>query len=109
MYQNTMQWLYNTLLSRTTASSHCDSPLYGGRESQEMYGFMRTILKKSGHYKWLTSLLCMCSDIACFVEGLLQQSADLVGSGALLHFLLVFTKEQFSIHALWGQGRGGVR
>ena len=67
---------------------------------------MGTILKKSGHYKWLTPHLSVCSYLVCFVEGLLQQSADLVGSGALLHLLLVLTKEQLSIHVLWGEGEG---
>ena len=60
-------------------------------------------------YKWLTPHLSVCSYLVCFVEGLLQQSADLVGSGALLHLLLVLTKEQLSIHVLWGEGGGGVR
>ena len=57
-------------------------------------------------YKWLTPHLSVCSYLVCFVEGLLQQSADLVGSGALLHLLLVLTKEQLSIHVLWGEGEG---
>ena len=47
-----------------------------------------------------------CSDLVCFVEGFLQQSADLVGSGALLHLLLLLAKEQLSIHVLCGgEGR----
>ena len=60
-------------------------------------------------YKWLTPHLSVCSYLVCFVEGLLQQSADLVGSGALLHLLLVLTKEQLSIHVLcvWEGGGGG--
>ena len=57
-------------------------------------------------YKWLAPHLPVCSYLVCFVEGLLQQSADLVGSGALLHLLLVLTKEQLSIHVLWGEGEG---
>ena len=57
-------------------------------------------------YKWLTPHLSVCSDLVCFVEGLLQESADLVGSGALLHLLLVLTKEQLSIHVLCVRGEG---
>ena len=53
-----------------------------------------------------TPSLCVCSYLVCFVECLLQESADLVGSGALLHLLLVLTKEQLSIHVLWGGGEG---
>ena len=48
----------------------------------------------------------MCSYLVCLVECLLQESADLVGSGALLHLLLVLTKEQLSIHVLWGEEEG---
>ena len=51
-----------------------------------------------------TPSLSVCSYLVCFVECFLQQSADLVGSGALLHLLLVLTKEQLSIHVLWGGG-----
>ena len=57
-------------------------------------------------YKWLTSHLSVCCYLVCFVECLLQESADLVGSGALLHLLLVLTKEQLSIHVLCGEGEG---
>ena len=62
-------------------------------------------------YKWLTPHLSVCSDLVCFVECFLQESADLVGSGALLHLLLVLTKEQLSIHVLcvWGGGGEGER
>ena len=55
-----------------------------------------------------TPSLSVCSYLVCFVECLLQESADLVGSGALLHLLLVLTKEQLSIHVLWG-GKEGER
>ena len=56
-----------------------------------------------------TPSLSVCSYLVCFVEGLLQESADLVGSGALLHLLLVLTKEQLSIHILCVGGGGGER
>ena len=74
-------------------------------------GFMGTILKKSvqcvATSAWLTPHLSVCSYLVCFVECHLQESADLVGSGALLHLLLVLTKEQLSIHVLGGRGGGG--
>ena len=41
-----------------------------------------------------------CSDLVCSVECFLQQSADLVGSGAPFRLLLLLAKEQPSIHIL---------
>ena len=74
-------------------------------------GSMGTTLKKVcavRSYKCVdTPSLSVCSYLVCFVECLLQESADLVGSGALLHLLLVLTKEQLSIHVLCVGGGGG--
>ena len=86
---------------------------FGTNSFQELHGFYGDHFEEVcavRSYKWLTPHLFVCSYLVCFVEGLLQESADLVGSGALLHLLLVLTKEQLSIHVLWGgrrrRGRG---
>ena len=52
---------------------------FGSNSFQDMYEFYGDHFEDIS-YKWLTPHLSVCSYLVCFVEGLLQQSADWVRS-----------------------------